>query len=60
MDKLARAIISAIEMSGAIKAGPIPSKGKRIIFCYKYNNKTIEKLMTIRTPKKVDVEIIDY
>jgi ribosomal protein S10 len=57
LDAFAKECINAIRISGAIKAGPIPYKGKRLIYCYNANGRTIDKLMLLKCPKTVSVAV---
>jgi ribosomal protein S10 len=47
LDTLSKEIIKAIRQTGAVKSGPIAFKGKRLIYCYNYNNKTFDRLASI-------------
>jgi ribosomal protein S10 len=47
-----KSIILAIKTTGAVARGPIPSKGKRIIYCYNPSFKTIDALIRVKTNKK--------
>jgi ribosomal protein S10 len=58
LDAFTREVINCIKQTGAVKVGPIPSKGKRLVFCYNYNTKTLDRLMAIRCDKKVFVTIL--
>lgn len=57
LDALSKEIIQAIKITGAVKAGPIPFKGKRLIYCYNPNAKTLDRLMSINPSKKISVTI---
>ena len=57
LDAFTKVIIKAIISSGAGKAGPIPYKGKRIIYCYNPTSKTINRLMSIKVIKGLDITI---
>jgi ribosomal protein S10 len=51
LDTLSKEIIKAIKQTGAVKSGPIALKNKRLIYCYNYNHKTIDRLISV--PKKL-------
>jgi len=51
LDALSKELVSAIRKVGGIKAGPIPSKGKRIIYVYSNDTKTVTALMSINANK---------
>lgn len=57
LDTFAKEIILAIKSSGAIKSGAIPLKGKRLIYCYNPNIKTFDKLLLIKSSKRINVTI---
>jgi ribosomal protein S10 len=57
LDAFTKECINAIRRSGAVKAGPIPFKGKRLFYCYSPNGKTIDRLMVLKCPKGVSVTI---
>ena len=51
LDALTKEIVFAIRSTGSGKAGPIPFKGKRMIYGYSINNRTFNKLMAINANK---------
>jgi ribosomal protein S10 len=51
LDALSKELVDAIRKGGSVKAGPIPSKGKRVIYCYGVKNQTYVRLMAINTNK---------
>ena len=53
LDAQALSIIKIARESGAVKSGPIPMKGKRIVHIYNVNNITIDRLMSSKTDKKL-------
>lgn len=55
LDLLSKKIIKAAKQSGVVKAGPIPSKGKRIIFLYHPTTDLLDKLLEIEVSNKVSV-----
>lgn len=57
LDAFAKEIVYAIKSTGAVKAGPIAFKGKRIIYCYNTAPKTIDRLMGLKEIKGVDVTV---
>lgn len=64
LDALAKELVDTIKKSGAIKAGPIPFKGKRLVYCYGINNRTFTRLMAINANKykkvqKISVESLE-
>lgn len=51
-------IIAKIALStGAVKAGPIPFKGKRIVHIYNFNSRTLDKLMYMKHDKKLSYDV---
>ena len=59
LDIQAQAIIKIARETGAVKAGPIPLKGKRIVHIYNINRKTLDKLMCIKHDKKLNYDVDD-
>jgi hypothetical protein len=64
LDALSKELVFAIRSSGAIKAGPIASKGKRLVYCYGFNNATFTRLMAVNANKykkvqKIEVESLE-
>jgi hypothetical protein len=64
LDALSKELVDAIKKSGSIKAGPIASKGKRLVYCYNLNNITFTRLMAINADKykkvkKIEVESLE-
>lgn len=57
LDAFAKEVIFAIKCTGAVKAGPIPFKGKRLIYCYNANIVTIDSLIALKQDKKVTVTV---
>lgn len=57
LDAFAKEIIHAIRCSGAVKAGPIPYKGKRIIYCYNPTSITFNRLIAIKNIKGLNVTV---
>jgi ribosomal protein S10 len=53
LDAQAQSIVKIARESGAVKSGPIPMKGKRIVHIYNVNNITIDRLMSSKTDKKL-------
>jgi len=53
LDAQAQSIVKIARESGAVKSGPIPMKGKRIVHIYKYSTITIDRLMSSKTDKKL-------
>ena len=59
LDAQAQSIVKIIRESGAVKSGPIPMKGKRIVHIYNVNNITIDRLMSSKTDKKLSYCVED-
>lgn len=61
LDAQAQAIVKIIRESGAVKAGPIPFKGKRIVHIYNASSRTTDRLMQCKVDKKLvyDVDAVD-
>lgn len=59
LDSLGKDIVRAIRTSGAVKAGPIPSKGKRIIYCYSPNTVTLQRLINIKMRGRVTATVLE-
>ena len=57
LDALAKEIIYTIKCTGAVKAGPIAFKGKRLVYCYSYTTKTIDRLMGLKEVKGVNITV---
>jgi len=51
LDAFTKEIVFAIKSTGSVKAGPIPFKGKRMIYAYSINNRAFSKLMAINANK---------
>lgn len=56
LDTFAAQVVKAIICK---KSGPIPSKGKRIVYAYNYDSTTVSNLIKLKTPKKVKVTLED-
>ncbi len=51
-------IIAKIALStGAVKSGPIPFKGKRVVHIYNINRKTLDRLMYMKHDKKLNYDV---
>jgi ribosomal protein S10 len=61
LDTQARAIVKIARETGAVKAGPIPYKGKRIVHIYNVNSRTFDRLMHSKTDKSLcyDVDVVE-
>ena len=57
LDAQADAIIKIIRQSGAVKAGPIPFKGKRVVHIYNASSRVIDKLMQHKFDKSLSYDI---
>ena len=57
LDAVTKECINIIRTTGAIKAGPIPYKGKRLIYCYNANGRTIDKFFFMKCPKNVSITV---
>ncbi len=57
LDTQAQAIVKIVRESGAVKAGPIPFKGKRIVHIYNFNRRTLDRLMLITPDKKLQYDV---
>jgi ribosomal protein S10 len=51
LDTQAQSIVKIARETGAVKSGPIPMKGKRIVHIYNFNSRTLDRLM-LHTPDK--------
>ena len=51
LDALSKDLITAVKKVGGIKAGPIPFKGKRMIYVYSTDNNTFTALMSVNANK---------
>lgn len=51
LDALSKDLITAVKRVGGIKAGPIPFKGKRMIYVYSTDNNTFTALMSVNANK---------
>jgi len=51
LDAQAQSIVKIARETGAVKSGPIPMKGKRIVHIYNVNNITIDRLMSSKKLK---------
>lgn len=58
LDLLSEEIIKVAKQSGIVKAGPIPFKGKRIIFLYNPTGKLLDRLGFLKPSKKVSIDVI--
>jgi ribosomal protein S10 len=61
LDIQAQAIVKIARETGAVKAGPIPYKGKRIVHIYNVNSRTFDRLMHSKTDKSLcyDVDVVE-
>ena len=59
LDLLSREIVKVARQTGIVKAGPIPSKGKRIIFLYNPNIVTLNRLFLLKLNKKVSTNVTE-
>lgn len=59
LDIQAQAIIKIARETGAVKSGPIPMKGKRIVHIYNINRKTFDRLMYMKHDKKLNYDVDD-
>lgn len=59
LDVEAAAIVTIAKQTGAVKAGPIPFKGKRVIHIYGCNGRTLDRLMLIKPDKKLHYDVQD-
>lgn len=57
LDAFAKEIIYTIKSTGAVKAGPIAFKGKRLVYCYSFTPKTIDRLLGLKNIKGVNVTV---
>ena len=57
LDALCKEVVLAIKSTGAVKAGPIAYKGKRLIYCYGTNVRTCDRIASIALPTGVNVMI---
>jgi ribosomal protein S10 len=53
LDAQAQSIVKIARETGAVKSGPIPMKGKRIVHIYNCTYKCIDRLITYKTDKKL-------
>ena len=57
-----KALVHAIRVTGAVKAGPIPSKGKRLVYSYNADSRVIDSILRkVKSNKKIrfDVELLE-
>lgn len=54
LDTQAQSIVKIARETGAVKAGPIPLKGKRIVHIYNINSRTLDKLMYMKHDKTLN------
>lgn len=59
LDAQAQAIVKIVRETGAVKSGPIPLKGKRIVHIYNFRSKTLDRLMLHKHDKSLDYDIVD-
>jgi ribosomal protein S10 len=59
LDAQAQSIVKIVRESGAVKAGPIPLKGKRIVHIYNINSRTLDKLMCMKHDKTLNYDVDD-
>jgi ribosomal protein S10 len=59
LDAQAQSIVKIARESGAVKSGPIPMKGKRIVHIYNWNTKTLDRLMYMKHDKNLDYDVVD-
>ena len=59
LDAQAHTIAKIALSTGAVKSGPIPFKGKRIVHIYNINRKTLDKLMYMKHDKKLNYDVDD-
>lgn len=62
LDVFTKALVVAIRNAGAVKAGPIPSKGKRLVYSYNTDPRVIDSIMRrVKPNKKVmfNVELLE-
>lgn len=57
LDTQAQTIAKIALSTGAVKAGPIPFKGKRIVHIYNFNSRTLDKLMYMKHDKKLNYDV---
>ena len=57
LDAFSEELISHIKKGGSVKAGPIPFKNKRMIYCYHLTSSTLDRIMSMKEDKKVSVTI---
>lgn len=59
LDIQAQAIVKVARQAGAVLAGPIPIKGKRIVHIYNCTKKTLDRLMLYTPDKKLQYDVED-
>lgn len=57
LDAQAQSIIKIARESGAVLAGPIPLKGKRIVHIYNASGKTVSRLSDSKVDKSLQYEV---
>ena len=59
LDTQAHTICKIALSTGAVKAGPIPFKGKRVVHIYNLRRKTLDALMCMKHDKSLDYDVVD-
>jgi ribosomal protein S10 len=59
LDTQAQSIVKIARETGAVKSGPIPMKGKRIVHIYNFNSRTLDRLMLHTPDKKLAYNVED-
>jgi ribosomal protein S10 len=59
LDTQAQSIVKIARETGAVKSGPIPFKGKRIVHIYNFNSRTLDRLMLHTPDKKLAYNVED-
>ena len=59
LELMSKEIIKVARQTATVKAGPIPSKGKRIIFLYNPSITLLNRLFVVKVSKKVSTTITE-
>lgn len=58
LDAEAASIVSIARKTGAVKSGPIPMKGKRIVHIYNWNTVTINRLLAHKGNNRLNYNVL--
>lgn len=57
LDAFSKEIARTAKLTGSVVSGPIPSKGKRLVYIYSIQYKTVQSLLAINAPSKVATSV---